>query len=76
MRTIQIDGQVFIVHEPGLAGHNHVAVTAVVADGSAFALVHLPVSYEMTGCRVLGLGAVKQGSTHVMSLVPQKEFVD
>ena len=51
-------------------------VASVVADSSSFALVHLPVTNEVVGRRILRDEAVSQSGHHIVSLVPKEEFVD
>ena len=52
------------------------AVAGIVGDERAFALVHLPVSYQMRGRRLLAPRLVEECHGEVVCLVPECQFVD
>ncbi len=75
-RAVKRNGLVLVVETPVLARHAQVPVAGIVGDDGSFALIHLPISYEMACGRVLGLALLHQSRRHVASLIPEREFVD
>ena len=73
--TVEGDCLVLVVEIPVFASHAQVSVAGIVGDECAFALIHLPVANQVACGWILGLGLLHQGGCHVVSLVPQREFV-
>ena len=74
--SVERDCLVLVVEIPVFARHAQVSVAGIVGDDGAFALIHLPVANQVARCRVLSLVLLHQCRCHVVSLVPQCEFVN
>ena len=74
--SVEADSLVLIIQIPSLVGHGHVAVASVVTNGGALAFVHLPIANQVPCGRILCLAAVEQCGGHIMSLIPEQQFVE